>query len=366
MKNRPVTGSRVSDEAASWSMRLDAGNLSSSEQEQLAKWLTESPDHVEELLIMNALWSTLDNIGQDISLPNLESTDVVHLDSIKATDIGNTSRFFPNMNIFKKLSIAATFTIGIAIVLLSTVTNNKNYHIESYATETGEQRNIVLGDGSTILLNTQSYLEVAYDENVRRVNIIEGEALFSVVQDENRPFRVGAGVAVFEAIGTQFNVNRKHKDVTMTVIEGVVSVSSQPQTTSDYARGEGSDDRQMPTNVPKTEVVVSAGQASLVKSDGTLAYLKEADIYQTIAWKERVLVFRDATLGYIAEEFNRYNETKIVITDKELAQTRLTAVLHAHRLDALFETLQTATHIHIDKVGEYKVFLRNVTNPKGV
>ena len=61
-----------------------------------------------------------------------------------------------------------------------------------YNTAVGEQRTVVLADGSSVVLNTDSLLRVAFSRNLRRVELVRGEALFSVSHDPSRPFAVQA------------------------------------------------------------------------------------------------------------------------------------------------------------------------------
>jgi len=84
----------------------------------------------------------------------------------------------------------------------------------------------VLTDGSVIHVNTQSEVAIRFTENLRTVELFRGEALFEVVHNPNRPFRVVAGDTVTEAIGTTFNVYKTKTQTTIAVIEGKVAVDS--------------------------------------------------------------------------------------------------------------------------------------------
>src|SRR5690606_21686104 len=95
----------------------------------------------------------------------------------------------------------------------------------TYSTGVGEQRIVKLTDGSIVTLNTRSRAFVRFADDVREVELIEGEALFQVEHDAHRPFRVAAGSVLVEAIGTQFNVLRQTA-TTVSVVEGAVKVAS--------------------------------------------------------------------------------------------------------------------------------------------
>ena len=93
----------------------------------------------------------------------------------------------------------------------------------TYSTAKGENRTVLLDDGSVVYLNTRTTLSWQFDEDIRRVDLVEGEALFDVTPEVYRPFVVHAGAGVVRVLGTRFNVHRKNgSDVVVTVLEGRV------------------------------------------------------------------------------------------------------------------------------------------------
>jgi ferric-dicitrate binding protein FerR (iron transport regulator) len=97
---------------------------------------------------------------------------------------------------------------------------------QQFKTEIGEQRSVLLKDGSRVTLNTASKIEVDMRKDRRLVRLVEGEAFFDVTHDAIRPFKVRAGNAVLSDVGTQFNVDMRPTRTTVTVIEGRVAVDS--------------------------------------------------------------------------------------------------------------------------------------------
>jgi len=95
-----------------------------------------------------------------------------------------------------------------------------------YATVEGERREVVLDDGSTVVLAPHSSLTVSasYGRQDRDV-VLTGEGWFSV-QHAGAPFRVTAGSHRVRDIGTVFTVSsRGAAPVEVTVVEGSVAVS---------------------------------------------------------------------------------------------------------------------------------------------
>src|SRR5262249_39834649 len=75
-----------------------------------------------------------------------------------------------------------------------------------YVTGTGQNRTVTFQEGSVAYLNTRTELRWIGDANDRRVELIEGEALFDVVHDEAHPFRVTMDNSEIRVLGTRFNV----------------------------------------------------------------------------------------------------------------------------------------------------------------
>jgi len=98
-----------------------------------------------------------------------------------------------------------------------------------HATGTAEIRTIRLPDGSTVHLAPRSAIAVSFGETARDVDLLAGEALFQVVRDPARPFRVAAGGVSATAVGTAFDVARGRSvaDATgVAVAEGRVRVAA--------------------------------------------------------------------------------------------------------------------------------------------
>src|SRR6202012_1272555 len=92
-----------------------------------------------------------------------------------------------------------------------------------YETAIGRQKKITLADGSSVVLNTDSRMEVNFSGNRREVHLMRGEAYFDVVHDETRPFTVYANSYVVRDIGTAFDVHMSRGDVVeVNVTKGVV------------------------------------------------------------------------------------------------------------------------------------------------
>lgn len=195
-----------------------------------------------------------------------------------------------------------------------------------YATAVGEQRLIVLDDGSRMSLNTDTRARVEFSASQRTVTVQYGEALFEVAKDPKRPFIVRVAGSEVVAVGTVFSVRLSeggsHADdrLAVTLIEGQVTVRSAP--------GSGADDiapaRPLPMQAGER---VRLGKAAGMSREPVTERVDRPSIEQVVAWKRSEAIFNDVSLGDAVAEMNRYNRTPIVLVgNSSLAQLRVSGL----------------------------------------
>jgi transmembrane sensor len=216
-----------------------------------------------------------------------------------------------------------------------------------YVTQVGEQRSITLSDGSTMELNSRSKVRVRYSEHERALELLEGQALFRVAHDTSRPFIVTSDGTRVRAVGTQFDVNKKREGTVVTVVEGRVSVLT-----------DVSDARVDAINVNVSEsmpqlpheggagILLAAGEQIAV-SDTAAERVEQPDVARAIAWTQKQLVFKAATLTEVAEEFNRYNQRQLVVQDPELYEFHISGVFASSDPGALLQFLRERAGVRV-------------------
>jgi transmembrane sensor len=209
----------------------------------------------------------------------------------------------------------------------------------TYTTRTGEQRWIVLGDGSRVEMNTASRLRVRFAGTLRSVTVEQGEAVFFVQRDVSRPFEVEAGSMTTRALGTVFNVRHVKGQTDVTVLEGHVRVHamSGPDVEGDLA--------------------LSQGQAATYDPVRGLKSLVPADLARISSWQAKRVEFRDLTLASAVDDFNRYSEQKILIGDRSVKELRVTGVFHFGDVTAFTDALRDTFGIRSHAEGQAVVLL---------
>lgn len=160
------------------------------------------------------------------------------------------------------------------------------------ATPKGRQFSIQLPDGSKAWLNAASSITypTAFVGDERPVTI-SGEVYFEVVKDAKRPFKVTANDnTVIQVLGTSFNVKAYAGDasVNTTLLEGSVRLSA----------------------FQKTQVL-TPGQQTLVKADGDIELIKNADIQKIMAWKNGLFNFQDESLEEVMKQLERWYDIQV-------------------------------------------------------
>jgi transmembrane sensor len=365
----------VREAAAHWAVLVDAGELTDEDRVALANWLQDAPLHVEEFLLAYATLSASSHVdpARTIDVEALlarSSASVVEIADAphrNTTDADNGAHP-PGDDRKRSPSRAAAAAVGALILLGGAASWLVEFPSagETYATQRGEQRSLTLDDGSVIHINTLSEVSVRYSPSLRELTLASGEAMFEVAPDANRPFRVIAGGTIVQALGTEFNVYRQEQQTDVSVIEGEVAllaandaVAMEPgDIASLLANASDEFSAGTPGAPARKRAVLSIGQGATVLADGTIQKVSTIDPLQNTAWMSRMLVFRNAPLGQVIREFNRYNDLQIQIDDLALAQIPLTAALRADNPQALVDLLSTSGSLAIERGTSGEIVLR--------
>jgi transmembrane sensor len=76
------------------------------------------------------------------------------------------------------------------------------------------------------------------------------------------------------------------------------------------------------------------------------------NVSDTVAWRERRLIFRDQTLEQIVVEFNRYRATPIRLAGGSVGERVYTGVFDADDADSLLQVLSRDPALEVDRSGE--------------
>ncbi len=255
---------------------------------------------------------------------------------------------------FRRRRLAA---IAASIVLVATAAllYLRTFQAPTYATAIGEQRSLVLIDGSTVELNSRSKIVVRYSMQGRNVDLLRGQAFFRVAKDAGRPFIVKTGATLVRAIGTEFDVYQKRDGTVVTVVEGRVAIlTGHPIALSDHgippsAIGEPRrSNLEFPT-IPAGQtgnILVAAGE-QLTVTPKLVQIAEHPNIATATAWTQRQLIFESASLADVADEFNRYNDRQLIVADPRLETFHVSGVFSSTDPASLIRFLRARPELRV-------------------
>jgi transmembrane sensor len=315
------TDMRIATEAAEWLLRVE-DDQSVGSRAEFAAWLRHSPRHMEEFLMLSATAGALRGVDAERSidvealLRDSNGNVVALQDGVDHAPRAHRGARRKRNHLIPA-AIAATLIVGI---ILSFVYLRDGIR---FTTAVGEQRTVQMEDGSVVHLNTRSRIRIDYSDEGRDISLLEGEALFVVARDPARPFRVSAGSAVIQAVGTQFNVYRRENETTVSVVEGRVKIGTAP--------------------------ALGAGEQVKLTGDGLVLDRAQADVSTAVAWRQLRLVFKSQRLDEVAAEFNRYNHVPIRV-EGAAAERRMTGTFNANETEGFLQFLRRDESLDVESM----------------
>ncbi|MCU7374859.1 FecR domain-containing protein [Paucibacter sp. O1-1] len=201
-----------------------------------------------------------------------------------------------------------------AVLVVGVLVGQPWRDIDSYDTGIGEQRLVILKDGTRMSLNTSTRMKVELDQTQRRVRVEGGEAFFEVAKEASRPFVVQAAGTEVTATGTAFVVRLTppgagtSEVLDVTLVEGQVVVREA--------------ERRIAASRTVPPIVMAAGERLRVRGDQgsggnaskaipTQPQRDRPRMDQVLAWKRGEAIFDNATLLEAVAEMNRYSSVPI-------------------------------------------------------
>lgn len=348
------------EEATHWWTLLHGDGVTAEERREFLSWVSRSPDRIEAYLRVERLLSVLGS-GQ-VRWPDTPAevlirearasgeadpaTTIVDLPTRYIAESSASAhlrgrRMRPHWKHSLTAAAAVLAVVFVACWLMVPAAAQR------YATAPGEQRSILLADGSRVTLDSASSMAVDFGKRHRIVRLLEGEALFQVSHDPDRPFDVYAAGAVVRAIGTEFNVDLLPSYADLTVLQGRVAVMSEsqaavPVSTATIAAGNTSPHEHFSLAhfpAPTGALILGAAQHVFITPTGLSFPRPVSDPSATTAWTRHQLVFEHRPLGEVVAELDRETGHRIVIDGNVLRAWRVTGVMQLDDPQSLLEFL---------------------------
>jgi transmembrane sensor len=349
----------IPDDDRTWTRLADAfaGRASAAERAELERWLAEDPHRREEVESLRTVWDRAGSLPEPVGPVNVRAAwaalaERIHEPDAAAAD--RRSRPVPLASLAPRPSArhtalkvaAALLLIGGATWLVrsadlpgrGTMAQGTDREV---STGTGQRAALRLDDGTQVLLGVRSTLRWGrgFGDRAREVHLT-GEALFTVAHDAARPFRVHAGDALMEDLGTEFSVRGYPGDdrVVVAVRSGQVSMG----------RGDSA-------GVPAA--LLEPGDLGTLRTGGRPTVEHGLDLGPYLAFAEGRLVFSDTPLPDAIAQVQRWYDVQVTIADSSLAGARVNATFHDEPLPDVLQVLATSLGARYEQRGRM-VWLR--------
>ncbi|MEN4921674.1 FecR domain-containing protein [Achromobacter spanius] len=197
-------------------------------------------------------------------------------------------------------------------------------------TATGEQRRMALADGTQLVLNTSSAVDIDYTPQQRLLWLRAGEILLTTGRDPApvyRPFIVRTTHGSLRALGTRFMVRDEGGSVRIAVFDGAVEVR--------------------PAVQGAAPLVLQAGQQTVFTSREA-APPAAADA-SSASWADGMLAARNWRLADLVDELGRYRRG-VLRCDPAVAGLRVSGAFPLNDIDASLHLLEKTLPVRVSRV----------------
>jgi len=330
---------QIIDAAAAWFVEFRTGEPDFATRRAFDTWVRKSPEHVRAYLELFPLWDDTAGVEATSPLNTQQLIQLARADSGNLLELPAREPLPGTLSTGQRRPMTRLLQIcGLAAALVVVAIAGWLYLQRGvYATGIGEQRILALEDGSTIELNARSRLEVRFNREQRRIEILDGQALFDVAKDSRRPFVVASDDTQVLAVGTQFDVYKMQSGTRVTVLEGRVLVS----------RATPLPAANVPDNAASGKGLLLAAGDQATATTTSIDQTAHPDLKVATAWREHRLVFSATPLGEVADEFNRYNDRQLVIHNAAAAPFEVSGAFSMTDLPSLLRFLRAQPNITI-------------------
>lgn len=276
---------RLLDEASDWLMRLHDSALTDAERADFERWRKSSPAHTQAWARAERLMGKLGDLPAALAMPALDRP-----------------KRYDRRAVLAKL--AALLAVAPAGWLGWHLAREQGWNAD-LCTATGEQRTSILADGSRVLLDTGTAVDIKFDSSQRLIKLRKGAIFIETAKESGvafRPFIVATSLGRLRALGTRFSMRLDDdaQSLLLAVSEGAVEVT---------LRGASS-----------SAMVVRAGQQ--VTLTGQEAGPPRPAAPQDQAWVHGMLMADAMPLINVCAQLSRYRPG-ILRCAPEVAQVRI-------------------------------------------
>lgn len=314
-------------EAIAWFTRMN-GKPSLEDKRNFQAWQRLSISNEYAYQAISTLWSSSVTPGAEIAREEASSL------------AGHLSRIKEIRRRVKTSRKAGAGTLAILLLLGSgwIWLEKPNFWQDmsaDYVSARGETRQILLDDGSSVLLDADTAIDVRLNDDVRQVKLLRGTAFFEV-KPSSVPFIVEAANGTSRVLGTAFDVALDNKGVEVALEHGSLRVEL--------------------GNSPD-QVMLKPGEAVAYSNQG-ISRPHDIELDDVLAWHNGRFVFNNASLTDVLQRIERYRDGRIIVVGSALGARRISGSFSLKDTNAALSSLQSSVGFKMSKLTERLVVIR--------
>ncbi|MDE1164348.1 MAG: FecR domain-containing protein [Pseudomonas sp.] len=295
--------------AARWYVDLRCDDVDEATRQAHRRWLDSAPGHRQAWDRLTLLQESFGRVGPGLARPMLSNARAKRREFLKVLSL--------------LLAAGGTGTLAWRTTALPTL-------LADQRTATAERLSLRLDDGSQLLLNTCTSVNIRYTPRLREVQLLSGEILIETAHDAlARPFVVHTQEGSIRALGTRFIVLREADHSQVCVLEHAVQVR---------------------TAALGPAVQVEAGHRLMFRQDQVGSVLPAPA--QADAWTRGMLVVNDWYLADLISELQRYRPGYLGC-DPAVAGLRISGSFHLSNIDTILANLSSTLPVRIWQLSRY-------------
>ncbi|MCL3782568.1 FecR family protein [Prolixibacteraceae bacterium JC049] len=209
------------------------------------------------------------------------------------------NNWFLSLSKYAAVFILAFVSFYITSDTLSLFSDSEIQYFETFVPK-GQKTQLTLPDGSIVHLNSESTIRYAsnFNKNNRDIELLNGEAYFTVTHNTDIPFDVKANDYTTRVHGTEFNVMayKDFKRTETTLVNGKVEIRRNDKTVTFLKPGE--------------KIIFDDEQRRFIQTS--------TDVDADIAWKNNQFVFKKIPFTELAKRLERWYDITIEFSDPAL------------------------------------------------
>lgn len=309
-KLAPISSHLIA-EAAEWLVEIQEGQLNAEQQQKFEQWKNQSAEHQRAWQQAEQLQHYLNDVPDNVSEQIFDDHQHKKLNG-------------------KFLSIIL-LTAGAAITAYYA---QQQAWLADQRTAYGEQRSVILEDGSKLILNSKTAIDIDFSATERNIKLHYGEIFIQTAKDQQqrpRPFKVLNQDGSILALGTQFNVAQQENQTQVAVLEHAVLIEN--KSGQKYQLGAGEQ-----TQFDKQHI-------------GTNYSINTLDF----AWHHHLIVADRISLTHFSQQIEKHYGYSVEI-DPTLKDLIISGTYPSNDLNALIQAFGQAYDLKI----EQKTFPRKI------